>query len=189
MFDHIRRDTQRLKLTKTKSFPWYVLESLLFENGYQAVVFYRIARWFKSRKIPFMGPLFARLGLWLTGVDISPGASIGPGLVIAHGVGLVVGGYVTIGDDAILLHQVTLGSPHHHYTDRMPQLGHGVFVGAGAKIIGDIQVGDGALIGSGVILTESVPARAKVLLKQEITVVTAQEEPDTETIPEPRNLS
>ena len=78
MFDNLKRDTRRLREIKTKPFPFYVLESLLFENGYQAVVAYRLASWFKHRGIPLFGPLFARLGLLFTGVDISPGADIDP---------------------------------------------------------------------------------------------------------------
>ena len=83
MLDNLRRDTRRLREIKTKPFPFYVIESLLFENGYQAVVSYRLASWFKHRGIPLFGPLFARLGLFSTGVDISPGAGIGPGLLTA----------------------------------------------------------------------------------------------------------
>ena len=60
MLANLKEDTRRLKVIKTKSFPWYVLESLLFENGYQAVVLHRIAHWFKSRRIPVLGPYRAR---------------------------------------------------------------------------------------------------------------------------------
>ena len=91
MLDNLKRDTRRLREIKAKPFPFYVIESLLFENGYQAVVAYRLASWFKHRRIPLFGPLFARLGLFFTGVDISPGAVIGPGLRISHGNGIVIG--------------------------------------------------------------------------------------------------
>ena len=108
---NLGEDTRRLRSIKTKGFPWYVLESLLFENGYQAVVLHRIASFFKRHRIPVLGPLVARLSLFFTGVDIAPGANIGPGLMISHGVGIVVGNSVTIGDNALLMHQVTLGAP------------------------------------------------------------------------------
>ena len=90
MFDNLRADTRRLREIKTKPFPWYVLESLLFETGYQAVVLHRLAHWFRSRGIPVFGPALARYNQFLTGVDIAPQAVIGPGLRIAHGTGIVV---------------------------------------------------------------------------------------------------
>ena len=82
---NLGEDTRRLRSIKKKRFPWYVLESLLFENGYQAVVLYRIASFFKRNGIPLLGPLFARLSLFLTGVDIAPGAEIGPGFAVGLG--------------------------------------------------------------------------------------------------------
>lgn len=162
MLDNLRADTRRLKVWKTRKAPWYVLESLLFENGYQAVILHRIAHWFKSRRVPFFGPLFARLSLFLTGVDISPGAQIGPGLLISHGVGLVIGGNAKIGANALILHQVTIGSPSVGRLGEMPRVGDDVFIGAGATLIGDIQVGDGALIDAMVLVSRDVPAGHRV---------------------------
>ncbi len=141
MLKNLREDTRRLREIKTKPFPFYVLESLLFENGYQAVVLHRIAHWFKSRRVPALGPFFARLSLLLTSVDIAPGARIGPGLFISHGAGgvlfishgagLVIGNGVRIGRNGTLLHQVTIGAPTGKRLHLMPTLGDNVFVGAG----------------------------------------------------------
>ncbi len=164
MFDNLRVDTRKLRLIKTKSFPWYVLESLLFENGYQAVVLYRIASWFKRHRIPFFGPMIARLSLFLSGVDVSPGAEIGPGLMIVHGVGLVIGDQVRIGADAMLLHQVTIGASKYERRNRMPQLGDGVFVAAGARLIGGIEIGDNVFIGANAVVTQDVPPNSRVLV-------------------------
>ena len=86
MFDNLRHDARRMRETKTKRAPWYVVESLVFDNGFQAVVLHRIAHWFKAHRIPACGPLFQRWSIALTGVDISAGARIGPGLSIGHGV-------------------------------------------------------------------------------------------------------
>ena len=97
MWDNLRADTRRLREIKSKPAPWYVLESLLFENGYQAVVLHRLAHWFKAHGVPVLGPAIARYNLFLTGVDIAPAAQIGPGLRIAHGTGIVVGNAVEIG--------------------------------------------------------------------------------------------
>lgn len=178
MLDNLRRDTQRLREIKTKPFPFYVLESLLFENGYQAVVAYRIASWFKHRRIPLFGPLFARLGLLFTGVDISPEAVIGPGLRIGHGVGLVIGNGVRIGADALLLHQVTLGAPSDRRIGDMPEVGDRVFIGAGAKLIGGVVVGDDVFIGVNAVVTADVPSNSKVTCAAGVQVLTETRDDD-----------
>ena len=171
MLDNLKRDTRRLREVKKKGFPFYVLESLLFENGYQAVVLHRVAAWFKHRHIPVLGPFFARLSLFLTGVDIAPGAVIGPGLRIAHGTGLVIGNGTRIGSDATLLHQVTLGAPSDRRIEQMPTLGDRVFVGAGAKLIGGITVGDDVFVGANAVVTRDIPSGSKVTTKAGIAVV------------------
>jgi serine O-acetyltransferase len=162
MLDNLRSDTRRLRLTKARGFPWYVIESLLFENGYQAVVLYRIASWFKHRGVPFLGPFFARLSLFLTGADIAPGARIGPGLLICHGVGLVIGNRVRIGADAILLQQVTIGAPSVKRIAQMPEIGDRIFVAAGARLIGGIRIGDDVFIGANCVVTTDIPGGSKV---------------------------
>ncbi len=163
MLENLRQDTRWLRSIKKKSFPWYLIESLLFENGYQAVVLHRVAHAFRRRGIPFLGPFFHRLSIFLTGVDIAPAAVIGPGLRISHGVGLVIGAHVRIGADCLLMHGVTLGAPNLDHIDRMPRLGDGVVVGAGACLIGDICVGDRVLVGVNAVVTCDVPADHKVL--------------------------
>lgn len=163
MFENLKHDTRWLRTIKTKPFPWYVVESLFFENGYQAVVLHRIAHWFRRRGIPLLGPFFHRLSIFLTGVDIAPAAMIGPGLRISHGVGLVIGAHARVGKDCLLMHGVTLGAPTVDRIADMPTLGDGVVVGAGAKIIGGVTVGDGALIGVNAVVTRDVPDHHKVL--------------------------
>lgn len=165
------RDTRRLREIKRKPAPWYVIESLLFENGYQAVVLYRIAHWFKSRGIPFFGPLVARFSLWLTGVDIAPAAKVGPGLLISHGVALVIGNSVELGEDVTLLHQVTIGAASTRRIDRMPRLGDRVYVAAGAKIIGDVTIGSDVFVGAGALVTQDVPDNSKVVSSASIEIV------------------
>ena len=170
MLDNLREDTRRLKAIKRKGFPWYVLESLLFENGYQAVVLYRIASWFKRHRIPFFGPAFHRLSLFLTGVDIAPGATFGPGLMISHGVGIVVGDRSKIGSGALLLQQVTIGAPSVRRLEQMPVIGDDAFLGAGARIIGGVTLGDRVFVGANAIVTEDVPSDAKVTLDQPLRI-------------------
>jgi serine O-acetyltransferase len=156
-------DTRRLRCFKKKSFPWYVLESLAFENGYQAVVLYRVASWFKRHRIPILGPFFSRLGLFLTGVDISPGAQIAPGLLLSHGTGLVIGESVRIGADATILHQVTIGAPDTGRLNEMPDIGRDVYIGAGAVLIGGIKLGDDVIIGTNTVITSDVPDNHRVV--------------------------
>lgn len=138
----------------------FSLECLLFDNGFQAVKLHRIAAWFKRHRIPFFGALTWRCNLLLTGVDINPNAQIGPGLVISHGVGLVIGGDVVIGKDCLLHHGVTLGAPTTSKIADCPRLGDGVLVGAGAQVIGAVEIGEGATVGAGALVTEDVPAGA-----------------------------
>ena len=165
LFATLKRDTRRLRSIKRKSFPWYVLESLLFENGYQAVVLHRLAHAFKSRGIPVFGPLLARFNLFLTGCDIAPGARIGPGLQISHGVGLVIGDRTIIGEDALLLQQVTIGAPSVGRLDQMPSIGDRAFVGAGARLIGGITLGDDVFVGTNAVVAEDVPSGSKVVVE------------------------
>jgi serine O-acetyltransferase len=170
VLDNLREDTRRLREIKTKGFPWYVIESLLFENGYQAVVLHRIAHWFKKRGVPVMGPLVARYNQFLTGVEIGPGAEIGPGLRISHGVGIVIGGYAKIGRNALILHQVTIGSPSPDRVERMPVIGDNVFLGAGAKVIGPITIGDDVFVGVNAIVAQDIPSGHRVLCTSGIDV-------------------
>ncbi len=170
MLDDLRRDAARLELSYARRPPWSVLEALLLNNGFQAVVLYRIARWFRVRRVPLLPPLVARLNLFLTGVDINPAAEIGPGLIISHGVGLVVGGSVRLGSGALLLHGVTLGSASPGTVDRMPEIGDNAFIGAGAKLIGAIRVGDDVVVGPNAVVTVDVPAGSRVLCGAEVEI-------------------
>lgn len=163
MWENLREDTRWLRTIKKKPFPFYVIESLLFENGYQAVVLHRIAHWFRSRGIPLVGPFFHRLSIFLTGVDIAPAAVIGPGFRISHGVGLVIGAHARVGKNCLLMHGVTLGAPTVDRITAMPTLGDDIIVGAGACIIGEVHVGDQVLVGVNAVVTQDVPAQHRVL--------------------------
>jgi serine O-acetyltransferase len=170
MWDNLRADTRRLREIKTKPAPWYVLESLLFENGYQAVVLHRMAHWFKEHGVPVLGPAIARWSHFLTGVDIAPAARIGPGLRIAHGTGIVVGNAVEIGAGCLLMHGVTLGAPTLSRIGDMPKLGDRVTVGAQASVIGAVRIGDGAFIGAHALVTRDVPAACLATAKTELEI-------------------
>lgn len=163
MLDTVRQDLRRF--AEIKGLPrWRALvEGLLFDNGFQAVVLYRVAHAFRSRGIPFLGPFFGRLSLFLTGVDIAPAAVIGPGLYVAHGVGLVVGGGVRVGERAFFLGGVNVGAPSQARLAEMPELGDDVFLGAGARVLGRIRLGDRVVVGANAVVTRDVPDDAKVV--------------------------
>jgi serine O-acetyltransferase len=170
LFDNLREDTRRLKDIKHRAFPWYVIESLLFDNGYQAVVLFRLAHWFKKNRLPFFGPLFGRLSHFLTGVDIAPGAEIGPGLFISHGTGIVIGQWARLGSRAMLLQQVTIGATGLSRIQEMPQIGDNVFIGAGARIIGPVKVGDNTVIGVNAIVHRDIPSDSKVICQSGLDI-------------------
>jgi len=153
------------RFAEIKGLPrWRALvEGLLFDNGYQAVVLHRLAHAFRRRGVPVLGPAFARLALFLTGVDISPSAVIGQGLYVAHGVGLVVGGGVRIGERAFLLGNVNLGAPSQARLAEMPELGDDVFVGAGARVLGRVRIGSRVVIGANAVVTRDVPDDCRVV--------------------------
>ena len=118
----------------------------LWRNGFRW-----LARW------------LAHWGRWLTGIEIHPGATIGRRVFIDHGMGIVVGETAVIGDDCTLYHGVTLGGTSWNRGKRHPTLGKGVVVGAGAKILGPITVGDGARVGSNAVVVKEVPSGATVI--------------------------
>jgi len=159
----LRADLERLRVLRPgRSTAVLLAESLALNNGFLAVVLYRLAHWFKVRRIPLMGPLIARAQTLLTGVEIAPGATIGPGLLISHGQGIVIGQWATLGRGATLMQQVTLGAPSIGRLEQMPSVGDDVFIGAGARLIGAITIGDGAKIGTNAVVTRDVPAGARV---------------------------
>jgi serine O-acetyltransferase len=108
----------------------------------------------------FLARWFAHWGRFLTGIEIHPGATIGRRVFIDHGMGVVIGETAEIGDDCTLYHGVTLGGTSWNKGKRHPTLGRGVVIGAGAKVLGPIHVGDGAKIGSNAVVVRQVPANA-----------------------------
>lgn len=148
-------------------------EVVLLYSGYHALGIHRIARFFYKLKLYFMARLISQLGRFLTQVEIHPGAQIGQRCVIDHGSGIVIGQTAVIGDDCLLYHGVTLGGKSFDQVQRHPMLGNNVLVGAGAKLIGPIKIGDNVIIGANAVVTTDVPRDsvavgipAKVMQKQ-----------------------
>ena len=139
------------------------LSVVLTYPGFQARQLHRLAHSLRRAGVPLLPGLIAYLNRFLTGIEIHPGATIGDGLFIDHGMGLVIGETTVIGDDCHLTQGVTLGGTSTRHEKRHPTLGKNVQVGAGAKLIGAITVGDHARIGAGSVVVTSVPAYATVV--------------------------
>ena len=131
--------------------------------GFHAMLFYRLAHWLWGVGLKWLARLVSHVSRWLTGIEIHPGATIGRRFFIDHGMGVVIGETAEIGDDCTLYHGVTLGGTSWNKGKRHPTLGKGVVVGAGAKILGPIMVGDGARIGSNAVVVKDVPPGATAI--------------------------
>ncbi|MBO9667246.1 MAG: serine O-acetyltransferase [Bdellovibrio sp.] len=130
----------------------------LLYPGPKALMMHRLAHAFYKDKMYFLARLVAEVSRWLTGIEIHPGAQIGHRLVIDHGFGVVIGETAIIGDDCIIFHGVTLGGIKFDPVKRHPTVGNKVMIGAGAKVLGPITIGDGALIGANAVVVKDVPA-------------------------------
>ena len=138
-------------------------EVLTCYPGMHALWIHRIARALWDMRLRWCGRFVSHLGRWLTGIEIHPGARVGRRVFIDHGMGVVIGQTAEIGDDCTLYHGVTLGGTSWSGGKRHPTLGKGVVIGAGAKVLGPIFVGDGAKIGSNAVVVREVPAGATVV--------------------------
>lgn len=157
----LARDFARLRRVKGRGFWIALLDAVLLDSGFQALVAHRLAHALARRGVPLLPAVCRRWAIGACGVDILPRAEIGGGCIVAHGIGLVVGGETVIGEDATLLHGVTLGEVRFDET-ACPRLGDRVTVGAGATVLGGIAVGDDAVIGAGAVVLSDVPAGARV---------------------------
>ncbi len=128
--------------------------------GFHAMLMHRLAHAMWGLKLRWLARFISHIARWLTGIEIHPGATIGRRFFIDHGMGVVIGETAEIGDDCNLYHGVTLGGTSWNRGKRHPTLGKGVVVGAGAKILGPIVIGDGAQIGSNAVVVKPVPAGA-----------------------------
>lgn len=151
-------------------------ELVLTSPGLHAVWIYRVAHvlWRMRRRI--LARMLSNWARFLFGIEIHPGAKIGKRFVIDHGMGVVIGETAIIGDDVLLYHGVTLGAKENAAIDRHPIIGSHVVIGAGAKIIGRITIGDHSYIGANTVVTKDVPSGStvvgqsgKILNKKEAT--------------------
>lgn len=128
--------------------------------GFHALVLHRISHRLWGWGLKWLARFLSHFGRWLTGVEIHPGATIGRRFFIDHGMGVVIGETALIGDDCTLYHGVTLGGTTWNKGKRHPTLMRGVVIGAGAKVLGPIEIGEEARIGSNAVVVRDVPAGA-----------------------------
>lgn len=140
-----------------------VFEIVFCYPGFHALIFYRMAHALWERKLYFLGRFVSHIGRFMTGIEIHPGAKIGSGFFIDHGMGVVIGETAEIGDNCTLYHGVTLGGTSWAKEKRHPTLGSNVVVGSGAKILGPFEVKDGSKVGSNSVVVKEVPENATVV--------------------------
>ena len=138
-------------------------EVILCYPGFQAVLIYRLSNIMWKAKLKLIARLTANIGRLITGIEIHPAAKIGKKLFIDHGIGVVIGETAVIGDGCTLYHGVTLGGVSWKKGKRHPTLGDKVIIGAGAKVLGPITIGNGSKIGSNAVVLEDVPDKTTVV--------------------------
>lgn len=170
MFKRLNYDLQRVldedPAAKSK------IEVLLLYPCIHAIIAYRLSHFLYRHKRFFLARLISQLSRFFTGIEIHPGATIGRGLFIDHGMGVVIGETAEVGDNVTIYHGVTLGGTGKHKGKRHPTIGNNVLIGTGAKVLGPITVGDNAKIGANSVVLHNVPEgatavgiRAKNILK------------------------
>jgi serine O-acetyltransferase len=161
MFDRLKEDLA--VVSERDPAARSTLETLLTSPGLHAIVAHRMNHWLWSRNLRLLARLGSHLARFLTGVEIHPGAKIGRRFFIAHGMGIVIGETTEIGDDCSVYHGVTLGGTTWQKGKRHPTLEAGVIIGAGAKVLGPITLGEGSRVGSNAVVVKDVPAGATVV--------------------------
>ena len=139
------------------------LEVLLCYPGLHATLLHRLSHQLWEWRLPLLPRFLSHLGRFLTGIEIHPGATIGRRFFIDHGMGVVIGETTVIGDDVLLYQGVTLGGTGGHKGKRHPTLGNHVVVGTGAKVLGNIELGEYTKVGAGSVVVRSVPAHSTVV--------------------------
>jgi len=139
------------------------LEILLLYPGLHAVIWHRLAHFLWKKNVPFFPRLISQVARFFTGIEIHPGAQIGKGLFIDHGMGVVIGETAIVGNDVVLFQGVTLGGTGKETGKRHPTLGDNIVVGAGAKVLGNIEIGPNSYIGANAVVLKNVPSNTTVV--------------------------
>lgn len=139
------------------------LEVLLLYQGICAILHYRIAHFFYNKGLKFLARAISQFSRQITGIEIHPGARIGRGLFIDHGMGVVIGETAVIADNVTLYQGVTLGGTGTQRAKRHPTIGRNVVAGAGAKVLGNIIIGDNSYIGANAVVIKDVPPNSTIV--------------------------
>jgi serine O-acetyltransferase len=162
MFRHLREDIASIFARDPAARTTF--EVLTCYPGLHAIYIHKLARWFWTHGLRWLGRFTSHVGRWLTGIEIHPGVIMGRRVFIDHGMGVVIGETAEVGDDCTIYQGVTLGGTSlYRGAKRHPTLGAGVVVGAGAKVLGGFTVGAGAKVGSNAVVVKEVPAGATVV--------------------------
>jgi len=140
-----------------------ILEVLLLYSGLHALIAYRISNKLFRLKLPLIPRLISQLARIFTGIEIHPGATVGKGLFIDHGMGVVIGETSVIGDNVTMYQGVTLGGTGKERGKRHPTIGNNVVIGGGAKILGNITIGNNVNIGANAVVIRDVPTNSTVV--------------------------
>jgi serine O-acetyltransferase len=140
-----------------------IWEVILCYPGFHALIAYRIAHWFYKHKLFLIARIISQLSRFFTGIEIHPGAKIGKGLFIDHGMGVVIGETTEIEDNVTIYQGVTLGGTGKEKGKRHPTIGNNVIIAAGAKVLGSIKIGDNAKVGAGAVVIKPVPPNSTVV--------------------------
>ena len=139
------------------------IEIILSYPGFHAIISHKIAHWLQKRNFRLLARLISQLNRFFTGIEIHPGATIGEGLFIDHGMGVVIGETCEIGDNVTLYQGVTLGGTGKEKGKRHPTIGNNVVVSSGAKVLGSIKIGNNVKIGAGSVVLKDVPDNCTVV--------------------------
>jgi serine O-acetyltransferase len=139
------------------------VEVFLCYPGVHAIMWHRVAHALHKIKLKFIARIISQITRFFTGIEIHPGAVIGEGFFIDHGMGIVIGETCEIGDNVTIYQDVTLGGTGKDVGKRHPTIGDDVLIGAGAKVLGPFRVGDGAKVGAGAIVLEEVPDNCTIV--------------------------
>ncbi len=161
MFKHLKTDIRAIRERDpaVKS----TLEVLFCYPGLHAIMFYRVAHWFYKRRLFFIARLISTIARFITAIDIHPGAKIGEGVFIDHGIGVVIGETAEVGNNVTIYQGVTLGGTGKDKGKRHPTIGNNVVVSSGAKVLGPFRVGDNSKIGAGSVVLKEVPPNCTVV--------------------------
>lgn len=177
-FKNIRYDIKAIKERDPAARNGF--EVFFLYSGFHAVLYYRVAHFFYKIKLKFIARWISQLGRFMTGVEIHPGATIGRGLMIDHGMGVVIGETAVVGDNCTIYQGVTLGGTGKDTGKRHPTIGNNVMIGSGAKVLGPFTVGDNAKIAAGAVVLDAVPEGATAVGVPARMILAGRKKPETQ---------